>query len=265
MAYLKTFSTLGCPGLTLAEVFTLAEQHGMHAVELRALAGTTDLPAYFAAEYENPAALAAWARARSVQIVALGTSLTLAGATAVAREEFLRFVPWAEALGVPRLRVFDGGKTLESDELVAMTDVVAWWRKLRREHRWHTDIMVETHDSLLTAGALRRFRAVAPDTGILWDAHHTWRTGGEDPRATWAAISDAVVHVHVKDSVRNATASPAFVYVCPGDGEFPMSGLRELLASGFNGPVSLEWEKLWHPALPSLEVALEAARRRDWW
>lgn len=265
MAYVKSFSTLGCPELNLKEVFTLAERHGIGAVELRALAGTTDLPAHFSASYGNPAALAAWARPQPVKIVALGTSLKLAGSTAADREQFLRFVPWAEALGVARLRVFDGGKALGSDELSAMADVVAWWRELRGAHGWRTDIMVETHDTLLTAESIRRFQKRVPGTGILWDSHHTWRTGREDPRTTWAAIGAQVVHIHVKDSAAFARAPHGFAYQLPGAGEFPMAGLRELLEREYAGTVSLEWEKLWHPDLPSLDEALATAARVGWW
>ena len=51
----------------------------------------------------------------------------------------------------------------------------------------------------------------------------------------------------------------------PGQGEFPMPTLRKLLAAEFAGPVSFEWEKLWHPYLPELEEALGVAANIDWW
>jgi sugar phosphate isomerase/epimerase len=120
--------------------------------------------------------------------------------------------------------------------------------------------MVETHDSLLTAAAIARFQAAAPATAILWDAHHTWRKGGEDPLVTWRAIHSGVVHVHVKDSIGVPSARHPFTYVLPGDGEFPAAPLLATLqADGFAGPVSLEWEKQWHPYLPSLDTALTVA------
>ena len=100
---------------------------------------------------------------------------------------------------------------------------------------------------------------------LLWDAHHTWKKGGEDPRHSWAAIRPHVVHVHVKDSLRRGAEAGAFTYVLPGTGEFPMSRLRRLLAAEFDGVVSLEWERFWHPALPRLEEALVAAKTNRWW
>ncbi len=41
--------------------------------------------------------------------------------------------------------------------------------------------------------------------------------------------------------------------------------LRQLLKDQFNGFVSLEREKQWHPELPVLSIALEASRQANWW
>ena len=86
--------------------------------------------------------------------------------------------------------------------------------------------MVETHDALCTTAALRQFLTLAPGTAILWDAHHTWRKGGEDPLATWQALKPHIVHIHIKDSISRPSARHPFTYVPPGDGEFPIAPLR---------------------------------------
>jgi sugar phosphate isomerase/epimerase len=131
---------------------------------------------------------------------------------------------------------------------------------------WRVDVMIETHDALTTAAAIRRLLAVVPDAAILWDSHHTWKKGGEDPVVTWRAIRGHVVHVHVKDSVSVPSARHPFSYVSPGEGEFPMTPLMaELRAANFPGPVSLEWERMWHPYLPPLDEALTVAAARGWW
>lgn len=265
MPYTRVISTLGCPELSLDAVGALARRHGLAAVELRALAGTTDLPAHFAAVYGTPEKLAAQWRDTGVSITALSTSLKAVGGTTADREAFLQFIPWAEALGAPWLRVFDGGRHADEAELTEATDTVQWWRELRAKHGWKTDLMIETHDSLLTGAAVRRFLATAPGTAIRWDTHHTWKKGGEDPVVTWRAIKDAVVSIDVKDSVSRPSAKHAWTYVLPGDGEFPMAPLREVLRAEYLGPASLEWEKLWHPYLPPLEEALAAAEKNRWW
>jgi sugar phosphate isomerase/epimerase len=99
----------------------------------------------------------------------------------------------------------------------------------------------------------------------LWDSHHTWKRGGEDPVATWAAIAPHVVHVHVKDSVSRPSAKHPYTYVVPGSGEFPAAPLMDCLRREFSASVSLEWERQWHPYLSPLDEALTAATRNGWW
>ncbi len=262
---LRCFSSLGCPDFSLDETLALAGKHGIGAVELRSLGGTVDLPEYFAERFGTPGKLAARMRASGVRVVAFNASLHLGGATAAERAQLEAFGPWAEALGVRWLRVFDG-KNADTTGLADALERLRWWRELRADRGWSVDVMIETHDSLVTAAAIARFLAAAPGTAILWDAHHTWRKGGEDPVTTWRAIRSSVVHVHVKDSINAPSAKHPFTYVLPGDGEFPIAPvLAALRADQFAGPVSLEWEKHWHSYLPPLDDALRTAAERRWW
>lgn len=266
MSLLRCLSSLGCPGFSLDETLALAAVHRIPAVELRTLGDTVDLVAYLTATFGTPAKLAAHVKPAPVRIVALDASLHLVGATAAEREQLVSFVPWADALGVRWLRVFDGGKTADAVEIAEAAETMRWWRDLRRQNDWRADIMVETHDSLFATAAIGRFLVAVPDVAILWDAHHTWRKGGEDPVATWQAIRASVVHVHVKDSIGLPSARHPFTYVLPGDGGFPIAPLLAALReNGFAGPVSLEWEKMWHPYLPPLDDALRVAAERGWW
>lgn len=267
MTYQRCFATIGCPELSLDEVLALAVKHRVAGVELRALGGSMDLPAYFAAQYGSPAALAKKLQGHAVRVVGLSTSAHLAGGDEAERPALLEFLPWAEALGVPWLRVFDGKAPLtETAAIAGAVDTLRWWREVRRARGIRTDLMVETHDTLLTTRAILGLLAAAPGTAILWDTHHTWRKGGEDPVATWRAIRGSVVHLHVKDSVNVPGPKHPYTFVLPGAGEFPMAALRAALqADHYTGGVSLEWERLWHKNLPPLEEALTVAGARNWW
>jgi sugar phosphate isomerase/epimerase len=265
MAYMRTYSSLGSPDLDLEQTLLLAARHNLVGVELQALAGTTDLPAYFASTYGTPSDLAARLRDEPGKILSLATSLQLAGGTEKDRHDFIGFLPWAEALDVRHLRVFDGGHPADRAALREMAETLAWWRKLRTKNNWRADVMIETHDALFTAEAINQFVALAPGVGILWDTHHTWKKGGEDPLITWRSIRPHVVHMHVKDSVSVPSEKHPFSYCLPGDGEFPMRPLRDVIRNEYAGPLSLEWEKMWHPYLASVDEALTAATKRDWW
>jgi sugar phosphate isomerase/epimerase len=265
MSYAQAFSTLGCPDLTLEETLALAERHGIDAVELRALGGTMELPAYLKNKYGTPAALAEKLRGWRVNILGLSTSMHVIGGQPGEREKFLEFVPWAEAVGARWLRIFDSDKALDADEFAQAVGTMRWWREQRAAGGWQVDVMVETHGGMTTTGTIQQFLAAVPGAAILWDTHHTWKKGGEDPLATWRAIQASVVHVHVKDSISVPSARHPYTFVLPGEGEFPMAPLAAVLRNEFAGAVSLEWEKAWHPSLPPLDEALRVAAARAWW
>jgi sugar phosphate isomerase/epimerase len=263
-----TFSTLGCPELDLDGAIALAARHGLHLLELRTLQGTTDLPAWFQQHYGSPAGLAAHVRQRHVKICALDTSFKLIGHDDIDRVQLEHFVRWADEADVPWLRVFDGGRAGTADEVEQAAATLRWWQEARLKNNWAVDLMVETHDGFVTSAALRALVARCPKINILWDTHHTWHKGGEAPGVTWPVIRNHVVHLHVKDSVRRP--SPAGDYdhtqVLPGDGDFPMEALRELLrVDRYAGVMSLEWPRMWHPYLPELDKALHHARQTRWW
>jgi sugar phosphate isomerase/epimerase len=264
MKYARCFSTLGCPNASLEEAAAIVHRHGLAGIEIRALGGTVDLPDYFARQFRNPGTLATHVRGCGLGIVALDTSLRLVGNTAAEREQLLALAPWAEALGVSQLRVFDGGRAADESGIAEARATFRWWQQQRQTHGWRVDLMVETHDSLFTVAALQRFLAAVPEARLLWDSHHTWKRGAEAPDVTWRALRPHICHVHVKDSISRPSDRHPFTYVLPGRGEFPMGTLRRALQDDhYAGPVSLEWEKLWHPYLPEIDDALDAAA--GWW
>ena len=260
------FSTLGCADLELDQALALAARHGLNAIEIRALGGTIDLPAYFTERFGSPAGLANALQSSTVSVCAFDTSLRLVGATSETKEAFLRYLPWAEAVGVRSLRVFDGGETGDAREFDEALSTLRWWKETARREGFGAEMTIETHDCLVTSDAIVRFLEAAPDCALLWDTHHTWRKGGRDPAETWKLVRRNTRHVHVKDSISKAGPRLPYSYVLPGSGEFPMAALRSALAAdGYAGVVSLEWEKLWHAELPSLDSALHAARQNAWW
>ena len=262
------FSTLGCPDLGLEEVCELARRWDCSRLELRCLRGRTDLPSLFEETHGTPSRLAETMTSRNVRVHLLDTSFTLIGATDAQRGELLRFVPWAEALRVPWLRVFDGsvhGQPPTPAQTSEAAETVRWWQEQRRRGRWEVDILMETHTACVTAEAcLAVEQQLALPLALLWDTHHTWRAG-EPVAQTWRALSPHVRHVHVKDSVKDPAGKAGYRYVPPGAGEFPWAELQAAWRqTPYSGTVSLEWEKRWHPELPALEEALAAGKAAGW-
>lgn len=253
------FSTLGCSDLSLHQVTDLANRHDITMVELRTLSGTVDLIAALTTEFGNPAGLAAFLADRKLRIASLNTSFKLFESHDFTALE--PFIPWAEAAGIAHLRVFDGGELPGADDMKRAVALLEAWQATRQTRGLNVDLMIETHDALADLHQLIVFIELAPTARILWDTHHTWAKGA-DLSSVWQRVAKNVVHIHVKDS--RAGGDGRRQYVLPGHGDFPMADLISLLPSDEHHiPISLEWERHWHPELPPLEEALAAAH--SWW
>lgn len=107
---------------------------------------------------------------------------------------------------------------------------------------------------------LALIQAVAlPSVKILWDAHHTYRSG-ESPAQSLALLDGAIAYVHLKDSSLDHDTLGAWTYCLVNEGDVPLREICALLKrGGYDGFLSLEWEKKWHPEIAEPERALPQA------
>lgn len=264
------FSSLGCPQLDINSIFRLAQQWGFRGVELRAASGQVDIVGALTQCYGMPAQMAAAVRSSGVGVAALDSSLRLLSAETTHKTEVLALAQWADALAVPFIRVFDGesNSTCPADsEIKEMLDTLGWWHRMKREHRFQCDLMIETHWVLTNPELVAALAAAAPyPIHLLWDSFHTWKASGVSVSTVWEQLKPHVRHVHFKDGKINSEAPRTTSYCLPGDGDFPLRELFEVLSRDqFSGWVSLEWERLWHPYLPALEEALAQGKKFKWW
>lgn len=263
------FSTLGCHDLDLENICELAVSRGVHALEIRSLSGRMDLPAYLDEVYATPGPVQNILNARKQQIVALNSSFSLIGAAEESCRELLAFVRWAELLNIPYIRIFGGGsmeKDLTGEELTRAAASLDWWENIRQQNGWQTRLVLETHDGFSSGQRCLLLQKYArKPLDIIWDTHHTWKLGGETASQTWDQIAHMIRHVHIKDSISVPSARHPFTYVLPGTGEFPAQEVLSILRENrYRGVVSLEWERKWHPYLPSLDQALDALVSSGW-
>lgn len=262
------FSTLGCPELDLASTIQLAREFGLEGVEIRTLAQRTDLAEYLLSVFGRGRELRRFLHQEQIEVPVLGTSWRLIDGQESDWHSLLRLANLASEAAIPWLRVFDGRSAqlcqdAARDQAKCQLDR---WLAEKKRHGWDCDLLIETHWTFLTAATIRDFaRETGDGPRILWDTHHTWRMGGEDPLATWAVIAPWVGHFHIKDSVVDSQAREGYRYVCPGTGEFPAPALlTRLTREAGQRYLSLEWERQWHPHLPPLSEALQAARACGW-
>lgn len=260
------FSSIGCPDYTLEEIADLALKFDIPLLELRSVSRSMDLPRLFAETEGGWPGAAELLKAKNLQVRVLGTSFRLIGGGEEAWKALLDFGALAECLEVPYLRAFGGGDwgtPHSAEEMREAAENVLRWNEERATRGWKAELLLETHDGFSGCGpCLRLMEELGRPVNLLWDAHHTWRIGGEAPEDTWRKLGAHVRHVHTKDSaLRPGTKD--FDYVLPGMGEMPEKEVEALLErDGYSGAVSLEWEKLWHPELAPLTEALAAWRGR---
>ena len=192
----------------------------------------------------------------AVPLVSLDTSIELA-------RPFDRELPaaleLADAWGAPIVRVF-GGEAGVLDDVARRLEPT-----LERAEELGLTVALETHDDFssaeLVAELLRRVES--PSFAAVWDVHHTYRVG-ESPQDAVRALGTRVALVHVKDARRRRDG---WKLVALGDGEVPVrESLGSLREAGYEGWLTVEWEKRWHPELAEPELALprDGATLRRW-
>jgi fatty-acyl-CoA synthase len=116
-------------------------------------------------------------------------------------------------------------------------------------------VALETHDGFSSAalvGELLR-RVDNPSFAALWDVHHPYRVG-ESPNDVVRVLGTRIQLVHIKDARRRGEG---WELVPLGEGDVPVrESLAALAAAGYDGWLTVEWEKRWHPELAEPEVAL---------
>lgn len=259
----RCVSTLGFPECDFSSLSALCRDFSIPMVELRAIEDRLDLPAWFQEHYQTPQRLQAALADLPFRIQVLDSSFSLAGGKEGARDELVALAEWADALGVPWIRVFDGGRfdpEAPADAFQPHLESILWWRRLRRDRGWKTDLLVETHDLICsTANCLRLQTLLDQPVALLWDAWHLWYKNHEALEDTWAALHPFIRHIHFKEGTRSPILQYSYSYCLPGSGEFPLAKLFQILAeASYSGPICLEWERKWHPYLPPLRDALQA-------
>jgi sugar phosphate isomerase/epimerase len=254
------FSTLGCPQWTWPQILDFAAVHGFAAVELRGIQANMDLtqvPELAPARLEEAKRQLA---ARSLSVSCLGASAHMhemdATKHAVQLDEGRRFIDLAQALDAPYVRVFGNTYVNGVPRAEMLAHIAGGLRTLGDYARGkNVTVLIESHGDFTDSPALLEIlrRADSPAVALLWDAHHTFVSGKEEPEDTVRQLGRYIRHTHLKDSVPAGTDRR---YVLTGTGQVPVKRqIEALVRIGYRGFFSFEWEKRWHPEIEEPEVA----------
>jgi sugar phosphate isomerase/epimerase len=254
------FSTLGCPAWPWRKILGEAHRLGYSAIELRGLMGEMDLTKRPELQSGRLEGTRADLKAHGLRIASVDASSRMHEKDAVVRQAQLdegrRFIDLAHALGAPYVRVF-GDHVPPDEERSRVLDRVTKGFQALAEHAKGAGVVVlmETHgDFTSSASIVHLMEAInRPEVRVLWDTHHTFATGREQPSETFGRIGQWVRHTHLKDSRPDGDGRR---YVLAGQGDVPLRQIIDVLRTGgYDGYYSLEWEKAWHPGIDEPEVA----------
>ena len=264
-----SFSTLACPAWTTDQAIKAARSYGYDGIEWRLVNGEI-LNSSFPIDAAKR--LADEVRSAGLEVSAADTGVRdvhLIAAPGAERDgvvaEARAMLRIAGLLGAEHLRVFPGDRP----KGVSVAEGAQWAREtlhalLPDAEENGVNLALELHnatspdsDTSTTSSQMAALILAAIPSqrvGIQWDLGNTYLEG-EDPAQTWSTIKSRLLYFHTKDLAPQPDGEPRYVEI--GTGAVPITDiLKWLTDDGFDGWLSYEWEKKWHPELAEPEVAL---------
>lgn len=260
MSIKLSFSSLACPASTVDQIIEKGKTYGFQGIELRTLENTTDLFRLNDFSTEHIQESLEKFKASGLSIPVIGASVSFAKTDPENKrkqlEEIKNFSILAQNLHCPYLRVFCGpipeGQTYEQ---VLARDIDGYKEAVKIADAHGVKLLAETHDDFsLSSAILPLVEALDGKLGVIWDILHPYRWG-EDMETSCKNLAPYLCHVHIKDSLHYSRSG--FDIALPGEGSIPIPKAVALLKEmDYDGFLSFEWEKHWHPEIPDADVSL---------
>jgi len=255
------FSTLGCPDWELREIVAAARNWGYDGVELRAVGGSLDLLGR--AEFA-PAQLAttrAYFEDAGIEICCVDTSCAFHSADQNERANQVKIAlghaDLAARLGASLIRVFPDRIQAGAEREATRDWIVTSLCDVAERLPDGVNVALETHGDFARAEYAAEIVTLAnhPQVKLIWDVANSV-AAGDDIQHAARVVQPYLAHVHLRDA-KPVAGSEHWLPVLAGVGRVSfaeaVAALGELNYDGF---VSFEWEKYWHPEIEAPEVAL---------
>jgi sugar phosphate isomerase/epimerase len=172
-------------------------------------------------------------------------------------DELKRAVDLAASLGADFVRTFGGRLAPGADRNQTIQTIADCLRPCcQHAQQAGVRVAIETHDDWCDARMLRALIDATGHThlGVVWDFYNAVAGLGDTLEKNFAAVQEFVFYTHTKDGRPGPDGK--WHYVPPGEGQINLPRVVQLLRSiAFDGFLSFEHEKKWHPELPDPDVA----------
>jgi sugar phosphate isomerase/epimerase len=256
-----TFSTLACPDWKIETVLAKASEFGYNGIEWRGGPQghlQPDLPTSTKTRVRrqcSDAGLISLAVTAYTSFVSDSTKERQANV-----EELHRYADLAAEIGASYVRAFLGELPEGAKPDPSVYENICDCLTVASEYASSVgvNIAVEPHDDFVRSSSIVPIlnRVQHPALRVIWDIGNAY-AAGEEAAEGFSLFKEYIAYVQVKDGKGRA----ANWQLCSlGEGDVPLAQSFELLlANGFQGAFSVEWEYAWHPELDPPEIALPAA------
>ena len=248
-----SFSTLACPEYGFADIYAMASDLGFDGIEVRGLGRDIfDSGRNMPFAVNNLAATVKKLRSLGLEISCLSSGCCLKNPADYETNLALigEYLVVARALGTKFVRILGD----DSPEPNGEVDDSAVLRQLQALAPYAEEagvtLLVETNGVYSDTKRLKDLLdgVHSDNVAALWDFHHPYRYGGENPETTVQNLGMYIAYVHCKDSVVNSDKKVE--YRLMGEGDMPISDMIGALGSiNYEGYITLEWVKRWAPYL----------------
>jgi sugar phosphate isomerase/epimerase len=255
------FSTLGCPHWDLERIAQAVRAYGYAAIELRAIGGDLDLLKRPEFQKETVATTRRLLADQSLLICCVDTSCTFDSPNADERREqvevAIKYAELAAALGAPLIRIFPDKIQTGATRNETRNNIVICLGEVAERCPSGVRVALETHGDFArgyTAAEIMRL-VNQPKVALIWDVANSL-AAGDSIEESAREVGPYLAHVHLRDA-RPVKEHEHWLPVLAGHGEvsFP-AAVNALRGLGYDGYISFEWEKYWHPEIEEPEVAL---------
>ena len=270
------FSTVSCPKWDFETIVSRAREYGYDGVEIRGFLNESLLTSANVFVTDPNKVHDVFERG-GVKIACLASSIAMDQGGAAWKfwrgtdndrqsTELRTFIDTAHRLGCPLVKIFDTqvrpGQSRDSAG-VALGD----WLLPLADYAAQRDVVILIENALSFRSAKEMWsildRLQHPSIACCWDVFNAALIG-ESPYFSVPVLNSKIAYTQVKDAKLGQLGA---TYCKLGEGDVPVEKfVTRLMGVGYNGYVTMEWEKAWLPGLAEPEEILPDAiqKLRKW-
>jgi len=272
------FSTVSCPEWDFEQIASRAKEYGYDGVEIR---GFLNEPLLTSSNIflSDPKKVRALFNYHGVEIACLASSVAMSGKAKLDKQradEVKQFIDTAAAVGCSLVKVFDamvapGGFFTPSGMMnrgrASTALALGDWLLPLGDYAAERNVTIVVENALSFRDSKEMWlildRLSHPSIACCWDLFNAALIG-EPPSVSVPTLNSKIQYTQVKDAKLGALGA---LYCKLGEGDVAVQKfLIRLKGIGYDGWVTLEWEKAWLPNIAGPEEILPDSikKLREW-